>query len=803
MSTTDDIDIANAVTAGTSTAVPDAGMRVDDPIRIDNMVAANEQTVLFAPGRLVGRQVPVLDGPQRVTGTIGFTSNLTVPGMTVARVLRSPVPHARILDVDTSAAQEIAGVVTILTGADFDLPGAPHSHFGEIPNQPIVCRDRVMFVGDVVAAVVAETEDAAQAAVEAIRVEYELLPVVDSIDDAMAVDSPVLHEPGPTVRADDALGTKNVCGVFVLRDGDVKDGFEQSDHIFEGVYETPLVQHVCLETHTALAVFEADGSLTITAATQTAHPVRATLAYLFGLPLASVRVLVPPIGGSFGAKTYPKIEPLVAALAWKARRPVKLVLQREESAITSAKHASRIWMRTGVMRDGRIVARQVRAVFDAGAYADISHRFIVPAGYSCIGPYRTPNVDIDSRAVYTNHVSTGSYRGFGVGEAAWAYEQQMDEIADCLGLDPVEVRRRNLMHEGDRFPTGEYMREAHWDELLQRSARAIDYEHNRRVVVDERTIRAKGVGVIAKATITPSTTQVTVNFNADGTLEVFTSASDMGQGVHTVIAQIAAEQLGIPITAVRVCTPDTRMSPYDEGTHSSRSTRAQGVATVRAVEDVRAQLVQLAGLAMGTGDVIVGEGGVEVVGDPQSRIPFAEVMRRTLVGTVVGHGTIITQGGHHPETGRGVASDHWHQGAAGAEIEVDLGTGKVRVTHLHSITYAGRVINPAMAKGQLHGSAVLALSHTLYEKLHYDAGIPLNTSLGEYTLASLVDLPERLEVELMEEEGVAPVHGLGEQTLPPIIAAIGNAVREAIGRPVTRLPITPERVLEAVEMAGR
>lgn len=756
-------------------------------------------------GASVGRSVDMFEARARVDGSLNFAMNSEVANMTFARLLRSPVPHARIVSIDVSAAEVMPGVVAVLTAADFEKEGAPQRHFGPVlRDQPVVCGDKVRFAGDPVAAVAADTEDIAAAALLAIEVEYEELPVVAELDEALADDAVLVHEHAPQQRDRsypdiNLIGRHgNICNKFQLRTGDLGAGFALADHIVDTTYESPAVQHVPMEPHVVLASFEGK-KLTVLTGTQSPYAVRDTLAEMFRLPSSSVRVTVPPLGGGYGAKTYAKFEPVTAALAWKAGRPVKLVLSREEEFISVTKHAARIHMRTGVTNDGRLVARDIQVHFNAGAYADISPRLIKNGGYSCVGPYDIPNVRVDSYAVYTNRPPAGAYRGYGVSQAAWAYEQQMDQIADLIGMDPVELRRRNLLKDGSRFATGEVMHEARWEELMNRSAAAIGWPHDRRAQLSDTRVRGKGLAVILKSTITPSTSNAGVRLDADGSLQVLTSSVEMGQGAHTVLGQLAADPLGIPVSSVNVTAPDTQYTPYDHTTSSSRTTRAMGGAVTHAAHAVRGKLLGLAGelLEVAPTDLVLGNGGVSLRGAPATRLSIQDVLYRTRTGSIIGDGEIKTAGGLDPETGQGVASDHWHQGAVGAEVEVDLGTGKVYVKHLHAIAYAGRVVNPKLARLQMHGSMFFGIGHALYEELVFEDGILTNPNLSDYSLVAMGDVPERLEVEFLEDEGSAHIHGLGETVLPPVIAAIGNAVSAAIGARVTCLPITPERVLQA------
>jgi len=449
-----------------------------------NHAAINEAgAVRVGPGSSIGTPIDMYEARSRVDGSINFALNAEVPGMVHAAVLHSTVPHAEIVSVDVSAAEELEGVVAVLTAADFDAPGAPLRHFGPVINdQPVICGRKVRFAGDPVAAVVAETLEIAQEAVGLIEVEYNELPVVASIDDALAADAVHVHDTPPRPRERSYSDIKllgregNVCTKFQVRKGDVDRAFAEADVIIEDVYHSPAVEHVTMEPHVVLATY-AHGKLDVLTSSQAPFAVRDTLCEMFGLPSSKVRVTVPPIGGGYGGKTYAKFEPITAALAWKCRRPVKLVLSREEEFSTTTKHAAQIHMRSAVMNDGTIIGRDVVVYFNGGAYADISPRLIKNGGYSCVGPYRIPNVRIDSYAVYTNQVPAGAYRGYGVSQAAWGYESQMDEIAAALDMDPVALRHKNLLRAGDEFATGEVMTEASYAELLDMAAEAVSWSY--------------------------------------------------------------------------------------------------------------------------------------------------------------------------------------------------------------------------------------------------------------------------------------------------------------------------------------
>jgi CO/xanthine dehydrogenase Mo-binding subunit len=747
----------------------------------------------------------MLDAWDRVSGRVAYTINHELPGLMHARLLRSPTPHARIVSIDTSRARCLPGVTLVLTGADVRDRGDIQPFYGPVfRDQPILAIDKVRFVGDPVAAVVAEDLDTAREALELIDVEYEDLPAVFDPISAMADDAPLVHAEPPRVGAtfaDIVLNTEagtNVCNHFKLRKGDVERGFAESDHVFEDTFTSPAVQHVPFETHACVAQAEA-GRLTVWATTQTPHVLRAQLGEMFGLPIASVRVIVPNLGGAYGSKCYPKIEPITAALACISRRPVRLHLSREEEFVTITKHGVTITMKTGMTRDGKILARKSTCYFNTGAYADIGPRLIKNGGYATGGPHSIPNVWVDSYAVYTNIPPVGAFRGYGVSQAAWAYDSQLDMIAGRLGLDPYEVRRANLLVDGDTFATGEVVEDCHFAELLDAAARGIGWDWRAPPVREGSKVRAKGLSCIIKGTVTPSTSTAAVKLNEDGSVNVLTSSVDMGQGLQTAMAVMAAEQLGIPVRRVSVSQVDTDVTPYDQQTSSSRSTYAMGAAVVRAMEDVRQQLFELGAglLEVDRADLEIADGTIRVKGAPTRALEIGQVVRRARRGNLLGHGTFASSGGLDPETGQGIGSVHWHQGAGAAEVEVDLETGKVDVTRYHAAVYAGRVINPSQAELQTEGSVAFGLGQALFEEMVFENGQLQNGNLADYVIASMEDLPP-IGLTILEHDDKHEIHGLGETSVPPVMPAIGNAVFRATGVRITDLPITPEKLLRAL-----
>ena len=748
----------------------------------------------------------MVDARQRVTGRIGYTIDMSFPGMLHAKLLRSSSPHARITRLDVSEARKVPGVVAVLTGADLANRSDLVPYYGPVyRDQPILAIDKVRFVGDPVAAVAAVDLDAAREALSLIDVEYEELPAVFDLDAALAEGAPLVHDEPPRtgetfadVIVKPQEGT-NICNSFRLRKGDVDAGFAEADEIFEDLFTSPPVQHVPLETHACIASV-ANGEVTVWSSTQIPFIIRSQLAEIFGVPQSRVRVIIPTLGGGYGAKCYPKVEPVTAALSLVARRPVKLHLTREEEFVTITKHGVRIRLKTGLRRDGTIVARQSLCHFNTGAYADIGPRLIKNGGYGTGGPHRIPNVAVDSYAVYTNLPPAGAFRGYGISQAAWAYETQMDMIAERMGIDPLELRMKNLLDDGDTVMTGEPMEDAHFKELLGQAASWIGWSPDEAPQRDGPRIRAKGLSCIIKGTVTPSTSTAVAKLNDDGSLDVLTSSVEMGQGLLTALAILGGEPLGLGVDRVNVSTVDTDVTPYDQQSSSSRSTYAMGTAVQRAVREIRRKLLEHASelLEVAVDDLEIGDGTVTVKGVPERSLGFGEIVRKTRSGNIVGEATYRTEGGLDPETGQGIGSVHWHQAAAAAEVEVDTETGKVVLLRYHGGVYAGRIINPVQAELQTEGNVAFGVGQALFEEMQFDNGQLQNGNLGDYMIVSFEDMPQDLNVSVLEHLPADEIHGIGETSLPPVMPAIGNAIARATGVRIVDLPITPEKILRGL-----
>jgi CO/xanthine dehydrogenase Mo-binding subunit len=761
----------------------------------------------------VGQAISMVDSTLRVSGAIEYTLNFELPRMLHARLLRSPHAHARIVKIDASRAIQYPGVAAVLTRDDL---AGDHidPYFGLIlQDQTPVALDRVRYVGEPVAAVAAVDADTAVEALELIDVEYEELPAVFDAEEALKPEAPLLY-PGPRrvifgrndVSAR-SLADTNIVHLFKQRKGDIMQGFRQSDEVFENTYLSPAVNHVALEPHVTVAQF-AEGRITVWTCSQNPHVIQRQIAGIFKVPLADVRIIVFTLGGGFGGKLNCKLEPAAVVLAKKTGRPVRIVAQRADCFLLGVQHECKVKLKTGVKRDGTLVAVEAFCYYNSGAYGDTSPNLIT-RGYAATGPYRVPNLYMDSYGVYTNTAPSAAFRGYGITQVAWAHETQMDIIADALDIDPLDLRLKNVLQKGDPFTTGEPMPEMHYNELIAGAVEKIGWKNGPLVIREGNKIHAKGLAVIVKGMATPTTSTSTVKLNADGSLNVLTSSVEMGQGLKTALAQIAASEIGLPVERVRVSEPDTAYTPFDLMTAASRATFCMGNAIRAAVKDIREQLLDIAAaqLEAAKDDLVLQDGKVMVRGVGGKSLSYIEVIRASKANNLLGHGAFVSGSGPDGspvvmdfETGQGYGSAEWHPAVIACEVEVDTETGRVKIPKLHAELYAGQVINPRLCELQIEGASIIGMGQVLFEDLVQDTnGSITNPNLGDYMIPSFEDVPARMTVHLLEPHGVTEVHGIGETSIPPVRPAIGNAISRAVGHHFLDLPITPEKILRALE----
>ncbi len=757
-------------------------------------------TVIERPAlREVGTSRPRKDAREKLSGEAQFVGDMEVAGMLHGSVVRSPYAHALIRGIDSSAALERDGVVAVLTSADLQDIEPYYGH--AIKDRPIVALDRVRFAGEPVAAVAAVDEATAEAAVRAIEVDYEPLPVLDTLDLALSPGAPRLHDRRPQIGLFHGLGELgeeqgNICYRHLISAGDIDQARAEASITVEGEYLFPAVYQYAMETHATIAHYHGDG-VTLWANCQHPFLVQAEIADLFGLEIGQVRIIVSYLGGGFGSKSYTKIEPLTVALARKAGRPVRIVNRVEESMVTSRRHGMRCWMRTSAAADGRLLAREVNFWMDTGAYADNGPRVTATAADAAPGPYRFTAVEVDGNCVYCNTPPSGSYRAFGATHLQWIGESQLDEVARRAGLDPLELRQRNLVVTGDPVRPDGSGKPLDADLIgdVERAALGVGWDEPRRPWVG----RGVSVGLLAAGAHPVS--RASVRLCSDGSADVYVGTTELGQGPRTVMAQIAAEEIGITSDLVRVHGADTRFTPYDRSTGASRSTTIAGLAVKRAANAVADRLRETAAEAWDVEPEVVEltGGRAEFAGE---EISFEDLIFRRFGfrgGEIIEGGEVRPTGG---DTGSYAEGPHfWEVCVAGAEVEVDPNTGVVTVLRTSTVADVGKAINPQLVERQDEGATLQGIGNALFEEMRFDGGQVVNDSLLEYRVPRIADLPREMTSIIVEnEDGPGPygAKGCGEGAFAAVPAAIVCALADA-GVPMNELPLTPERVWRRIQ----
>ena len=754
--------------------------------------------------KIAGTDAYRVDGVEKVTGKAIYTSDMQLPGMAHARILRSPVAHARLTKVDPSKAKEMPGVIATLTRDD--IQDFDYKYGATYKDQSIVAVDKVRYVGDPVAAVLADDPATAEAALELIEVEYEELPKVTNIEEATATGAIQVHEGGvgraelrgSTYGAPDRFSGTNVCYYLTFGRDDVDAGFAKADHIFEDTFRFQKVQHYSLEAHNNVAYYDGE-KLTVWASCQDPFTLRDHLSGIFRLPLSRVRVIVPYVGGGYGGKLYVKAEPISAALSWTTRRPVKLQLSINESFKTVTRHPSRVTVKTGVTKDGKLLARDCQVYMDTGAYADAGPRVTQKAGYRALGPYRIPHAKVEAYGVYTNTVPAGAFRGFGALQVTWAYESQMDMIAERLGIDALELRVKNLLKKGDLYTVGDTPVDCDLKEGLLKVADAIKWKEK-----SKKPNRAKGISCCIKdAGGTYKVAGATVKMSSDGSVVLLTGTVEIGQGPRTALSQVVAEELALPLNQITVAQLDTDVTPYDISTSASSSMVVMGTAVQRAAQDVKKQLLQCAAkvLKQDADSLILNQG--RIVTKKEQAISYSKVIVDffgSKAGEIIGKG--LYKDKRSAKAVLGSTTTFWEVGWGGVEVEVDPDTGVVHLLNYVSACDAGKAINPEQCIGQDEGAVMFGIGHTLMEEMVYEDGQLLNGNLVDYRVPSFYDLPEKLDTILIENgNGPGPFgsKGIGEGGLLPVASAVANAVSRAVGVRIHDLPLTPPKIWRALQ----
>ena len=745
-------------------------------------------------GAQVGRSVPRLEARDKVTGRAEYTHTMHIPGMLHAKIFRSTVAHGRIKNIDTSAAKKAPGVLHVVTIKDVQKV-IPDPYYGPaFHDQPILAHEKVRFIGEPVAVVIAADPHVAEEAAQLITAEYEELPAV--FDEVEARTSKVyvhdaLRPAGTFADLKHLKGVKNTNTAldFVLRRGDADKAFASAAHVFEHEFKTQKVLHLSFEPFASIADYK-DRSVTIHTASQGPSFVRTEIARLLGWPENRVRIKVPYLGSGYGSKLYIKLEALALALSMIARRPVKVALTMEEMFYQITKHPCTFRIKSGIDKDGKITARKCEIFWNGGAYADVGPRVTQKSGFTAAGPYDIDNISIDSYALYTNMTPAGALRGFGIPQLVWAYESHTDMIARAIKMDPLEFRRKNLLREGRPQATGTILKDAATDKVLEKVGERMNWSQP----FDRGAgpiKRGRGIGIAFKAVISPTTSVAIINLFADGSCVLYCSTVDMGQGSDTAMAQIVGEVLNVPTESVQVVPRDTDVTPYDMGTLGSRSLFHMGHAVRLAAEDVRDKLKQL----------------VRDVGEPEgSNIPVSALFVKKYgmqAGNIVGSGTYKPDY-VSPAPGTGLtpnATPFWMVSGTGVEVAVDTETGHVKIERMVSVVDVGKAINPRIVETQISGAALMQLGFTMFEKMHLDGGQVTNASLADYKIPGFHDVPElmeNLQVDTFQSNGPFGAKGVGEVATFCVSPAIANAIDDAVGVRLTELPLNAEAVYRAL-----
>jgi CO/xanthine dehydrogenase Mo-binding subunit len=766
----------------------------------------------------IGKSIPRKDGPDKVTGRATYTTDVQLPQQLVGRILRSPHPHARILSIDTTRAKLVAGVKAIVTAQD--TLGIKHG-FVETPRYPAdqypLAQERVRFVGEEVAAVAATDLHAADEALELIEVTYEPLPAVFDPIEAMELGAPEIHPTHPKVTEPLA----NIAGKTETAWGDIEQGFAQSDYVRQDRFESHLRTHGYLESQATVASYE-NGKLNVWTSSQGPFIKRAKLAQTLGLPFSSVRVHKAYVGGAFGGKVDLFSHEFCAALlSMRASRPVKIVASREE-IFTSYRHGQPLMVevKTGVKKDGTLMAQQYRVINNCGAYRGSGVVVIFLAWGYMMPPYRLPHLKYEGYAVYTNNATRAPQRGHGCPQVRFAVESQLDIIAEEIGIDPVAIRLRNARQPGEQLPNGDNLHNFGLSQCIQKGADYTDflkkYGKNKASSSSNDRVR-RGIGIGASAymggsLIYPNSSSVVVKMNDDGTVTLLTGALDIGQGAETILCQIVAEELKVPMEEIQIIAADTEVTPVDIGSWISGNAYVSGNAARMAATEVRKKLFHIAAeeLEANTADLILEGKSISVVGSPTRKLSFEQLVSTSIekhrgdpiIGE--GHWRTVRDVPVHPSlaTTKGRWSENYASDLQVAEVEVDTETGKVRLLRAVTAHDCGFPINPQLVHGQVDGQISMALGHAFYEEVLMRNGHTLNPSFGSYLMPCAHDMARSESIEIITEHyevGQAyRTKEVGEGLVSGILAAIANAIYDAVGVRLYSTPFTPEKILKGL-----
>ncbi len=749
--------------------------------------------------RYIGTKQGFIDAKDKIGGKVQYLADIPMAGMLHAKILRSPHPHALIKSINTDKARALPGVKAVITAKD-----CPSNKFGlEIADVTMLAVDKVRYVGDEVAAVAAETEAIAEQAIKLIEVDYEILPVVDDLDEAIKENSPLVHEENKS----------NIAKEYHFKRGDIEQDFANCDHIFEQTFSTHRVQGLYMEPFGAIANWENDGRLTMYSGLQAIFQARNEIAKALGISPADIQIKAPFIGGGFGAKIWVRnFHPIVAVLAKITKCPVRIILTRKEEMLTTRPRvAPRLHVKLGMMNDGTMVSKEVKILADNGAYSWAATKILLNMSIRTDCLYRFKSTKTDSYLIYTNLIPTSGFRGYGNSQAHFALESMIDYCCKKLNLDPVEVRLKNCIRTGDLTLHGWRIKSCGLSECIEKADQAI---RATRKPLEEQNGRIKrGIGLACMNHVSGNRggdkydgSACMIRMHEDGKTFVFSGEADLGQGSRTVFAQIAAETLGINIDDITIMPLDTDVSPFALGTYSSRVTTIGGNAVRKAALEIKDQLLDLGAeyLKRPKAALDIKDSKVYYKNEDSDNVAVAklcDIAVRTNKAM-----TITAYINYDPPTvgasadGYGDYSSAYSYGAHGVEVEVDTVTGQVKVLKVAAAHDVGKVINANGVIGQINGGVSQGIGWALYENMQFKNGIPQSKGLHQYTLMTIKDMPEVESIIVESNDPVGPygAKGIGEPTLIPTGPALVNAIEDAVGVRITDLPVTAEKVYNAL-----
>ena len=747
--------------------------------------------------KVIGRSLPRTDGRPKVTGAASYTADISLPQMAHAKVLRSPVGHARILSIDIEAAKAVPGVIDVITGQDL-LTLRRHLFGHAYRDNTILAMEKVVYAGEAVVAVVAEDPATAQRAAELVEVAYDELEPVMTPEAALREGAPLIHEepheighaPGHINLEGRAPGTNRLTN-DIVQWGDIDAAFAKAARVIEGEYYYPMSFVYTMEPYASIADYRG-GEITIYTTGQHTYTTRRDIADIFDMPLSKVRIATPYVGGGFGSKSYSKVEPLAAVCSWKVGRPVKVELTVEETVLTTRALDARVWLKTAVDADGRLIARQARVLMNAGAFSQNAMLVSAKTSTRLVGPYNWEAVDIQVRSAYTNTSPGSSYRGFGGVHGSLPGEVQMDETAELLGVDPVEYRLRNLVERDHEFWPGKRRLHADVKANLRLVAGGIKWG------TQEPKNTGKGVGLIVMDSGAVPIGRSEVRLHGDGSVTVLTGAAELGQGSRTVLAMVAAEEFGVGLDKVRISMSDSAVAPYARSTGADRTTIMEGSTILLACQDIKQQMRDMAAEIWDAPaeDITAGNDGVR---RGQLSMTWSEVIERYFT---IQDMEVSGRGHIRPKNSEwALIPPSWENPVVGARVEADPETGEWWVKSLIDVADIGLALNPTLADGMDTGSLMQSLGIAMREELIYDGQQLSNGSVLGYRVPEMADLPDEMHTFVVENcDGMGPygskAHGDGSMSV--VAPAIANALHDALGVRLHRAPFTPERVWKAM-----